>query len=205
MFEKSWAHCWKSIGAGGTGSELMEQLLGAYREPQRKYHTQQHLGECLSLLGEHIDCAIEPAEVEIALWFHDAIYDVKAFDNEARSAEWAVRELKKAGVDTDKISRVQAHILSTRHAAPPHGRDQQLLVDIDLSILGAGPNRFEEYEKQVRQEYSHVPGFLFRRKRRQILSELLARNPIYTTPVLRQKFEEQARRNISQSVSALGI
>lgn len=204
MFETSWTHCWKSLGAKGTGSELMARLLKAYREPQRKYHTQQHLKECLILMRENVYSAVEPAEVEIALWFHDAIYNVKASDNEARSAEWAISELKKADVVTDRIDRIRDQILATRHATLPQGQDQQLLVDIDLSILGAEPNRFEEYEQQVRQEYSYVPGFMFKRKRRQVLSEFLARNPIYTTPVLRRKFEEQARRNLSQSITALG-
>ena len=204
MFETSWRYCWKSLSAKGSGCELMEQLLDAYQEPQRKYHTQQHLRECLGLMREHVDCAVEPAEVEMALWFHDAIYNIKASDNEARSAEWAVSELKKAGVVQDRIDRIQAHIFATRHAALPQGQDQKLLVDIDLSILGAAPSRFEEYEQQVRQEYSYVPGFIFRRKRRQLLSEFLARNPIFTTLVLRQKFEGQARRNISHSITVLG-
>ena len=65
---------------------LYEQLLQAYSEPQRHYHTLQHLAECLQLQSESAHLAQHPAEIAIALWFHDAVYDVKAHDNEARSA-----------------------------------------------------------------------------------------------------------------------
>lgn len=204
MFELSWRRCWQLIGAEGTGVELMRQLLEAYREPQRKYHTEQHLKECLLLFGECSGRAIEPGEIEIALWFHDAVYNAKASDNEVRSAEWAANALNDANVPPERILRVQAHILATKHSALPQGADQQLLVDIDLSILGAEPSRFEEYEQQVRQEYRYVPGFIFRRKRKQILTEFLARKSIYATPMLREKLEEQARKNITGSILALG-
>jgi len=199
MFESSWVRCWESIGAKGTGQALMQRLVEAYQEPHRRYHTEQHLKECLTIFGEHPECAQEPGEVEMALWFHDAIYNVNSFDNEARSAEWAVGELSQAEVHPDRISRIQAHVLATRHSALPVGQDQQFLVDIDLSILGVEPTRFEEYERQIRQEYSYVPGFIFERKRRKVLAGFLARNPIYNTPALHQKFEKQARFNISQS------
>lgn len=204
MFESSWKRCWTSIEAQGPGAQLMGRLIQAYGEPQRKYHTIQHLEECLNLFEQHISCAQESGEVEMALWFHDAVYSIRRSDNEEKSAEWAVDELKKAGVRPERIDRVRAHILATRHSALPKGRDQELLVDIDLSILGADAQRFEEYERQVREEYCYVPGFLFRRNRKKLLAQFLARSPIYAVPELREQLEEGARRNIMASIERLG-
>jgi predicted metal-dependent HD superfamily phosphohydrolase len=204
MLHSSWDRCWKSLGAAGDGAVLLRRLVVAYGEPHRKYHTVQHLTECLDLLSQHLALAREPAEVEIALWFHDAIYDVKASDNEARSAEWAASELQQAAVSQERIARVKDHILATRHAVLPEGEDQMLLVDIDLSILGAPRARFGEYEAQVRAEYAWVPEFIFRRKRREVLSDFLARDPIYNTPALREALESQARTNLAHSLQLLG-
>jgi predicted metal-dependent HD superfamily phosphohydrolase len=210
MLETSWKRCWEALvpkddahnlgEVSSAGETLMNTLIAAYNEPQRKYHTEQHLRECLTLFNEHIKLAQEPAEIEMALWFHDAIYDVKATGskNEDQSADWAEDELRKAGVAPERISRIKDHILATKHSALPKGVDQQLLVDIDLAILGAQPERFAEYEQQVRQEYRHVPGLIFNWKRKQILKEFLARSPIYVTPELRERFEEQARINLAR-------
>ena len=181
----------------------MQKLAAAYEEPQRKYHTLQHLTACLALLSQYRHVAVEPAEVEAALWFHDAVYDVTAPDNEARSAAWAVEALSAAGVAPARVARVRKHILATRHAALPQGQDQQLLVDIDLAILGADHARFAEYEIQVRAEYAWVPEPLFRQKRAEVLAEFLARDPIYNTAPLRDALERQARENLAGSLQQL--
>lgn len=199
-FDDSWQHCWAGLQAKGDGAAVRDALLAAYAEPQRSYHTLQHLSECLALFDAHRHLAVEPAEVEIALWFHDAIYAVRASDNEARSADWAEAELRKAGVTEARISRVRSHILATRHSALPEGNDQALLVDIDLSILGAPRARFEEYERQVREEYRWVPGFLFHLKRRQILAQFLARDALFNTPAMRAALEAAARGNLAESL-----
>jgi predicted metal-dependent HD superfamily phosphohydrolase len=204
MLQSSWNRCWQGLGARGDGSALMQRLLAAYEEPQRKYHTTQHLSECISLLVQHLDLAVEPAEVEIALWFHDAVYNVKASDNEAKSADWAERELLMASVESARVERVKGHILATRHSAQPRGQDQQLLVDIDLSILGAPIPRFEEYEVQVRAEYAWVPAVIFRFKRKDILAEFLARKPIFNIARLREALEDRARTNLARSIGNLG-
>ncbi len=201
--ESSWDRCWSSISASGNGRSLMKRLVAAYSEKHRKYHTVQHLAECLSLLEQYLELAEYPAEVEIALWFHDAIYDVKAGDNEVRSADWAERELQSAGLLSESIAMVKDLILATMHSALPSGQDQKLIVDIDLSILGASRERFNEYELQVRDEYSWVPGIIYRRKRREILMGFLSRNPIYNTPVLQKMLEAQARRNLQYSLQRL--
>lgn len=203
MLHSSWNSWWGEIGAQGDGVALMQKLTAAYEEPQRKYHTLQHLTACLALLSQYRHVAVEPAEVEAALWFHDAVYDVTAPDNEARSAAWAVEALSAAGVAPARVARVRQHILATRHAALPQGQDQQLLVDIDLAILGADHARFAEYEIQVRAEYAWVPEPLFRQKRAEVLAEFLARDPIYNTAPLRDALERQARENLAGSLQQL--
>jgi predicted metal-dependent HD superfamily phosphohydrolase len=198
--EQSWARAWSELRLAGTGDEILRLVLAAYFEPHRKYHTLQHLSECIAALEPVRALAPHGAEIEFALWFHDAIYDVKRSDNEARSAEWARATLEGAGASRESISLVHDLIMITRHDALPQTLDEQILVDVDLSILGADEARFSEFEHQVRQEYAFVPGFLFRMKRKSILRSFLDRQYIYSTPHFRERLEEAARRNLTLAV-----
>jgi predicted metal-dependent HD superfamily phosphohydrolase len=191
---------WRAVGARGEADACLEALRRAWREPQRHYHSLQHLSECLDLLRAHRDSAQRPDELVLALWFHDAVYAPRAKDNEQRSADWARQALDEAGADPATTARIHALILDTAHAADPAPGDPSLLVDIDLAILGAAPERFAEYERQVRAEYAWVPGFLYRYKRRQLLREFAKRDPLYRTPALRERLEEQARINLARAI-----
>jgi Uncharacterized protein conserved in bacteria len=202
IFPGSWQRAWIGIGATGEGGALFAQLMAAYAEPQRHYHTLQHLGECLLAFDRAHALAAHTHEVELALWFHDAIYDIKAHDNEQRSADWARDALRDAGVAAEAAQRVHALVMATRHTAVPSGHDERLLVDIDLSILGAERTRFDEYEQQIRKEYAYVPGFLFRRKRREILKGFLDRPAIYSTPYFHDALEARARDNLLRVTTA---
>jgi predicted metal-dependent HD superfamily phosphohydrolase len=139
----------------------------------------------------------------MALWFHDAIYELSASDNESKSADWAMAELLAAGVATEAAQRIHGLVLITGHAAMPVTQDERLVVDIDLSILGAPPARFAEYEAQVRREYAWVPEPEFRDKREALLASFLARRSIYATNHFQERFEAQARRNLIGSIETL--
>jgi predicted metal-dependent HD superfamily phosphohydrolase len=199
--EQSWARTWSGLGLKGNGETVCQQLIAAWSQPHRRYHTLQHLSECLTSFETVMAIAPHPAEIEYALWFHDAIYDVKRNDNEGRSAEWATSTLEKAGAPIESTRLVQDLIMATQHAALPQTLDAQILVDVDLSILGADEQRFAEFERQVRQEYAFVPGFLFRMKRKSILRTFLERQHLYSTPHFRERLEEPARRNLELAVS----
>lgn len=203
LLERSWRRAWAAIGAQGEGSEVFEGLVAAWSGPRRRYHSLQHLEECLALYEEHAGLATHPGEVELALWFHDAVYELRAKDNELRSAELAESALAAAQVEAQAVQRVRRLVLATRHEALPETDDEALLVDIDLSILGAPGERFDEYEVQVRQEYSWVPRALFRMKRREILAGFLARPAIYATAAIRAAREQQARANLARSLAKL--
>jgi predicted metal-dependent HD superfamily phosphohydrolase len=144
-------------------------------------------------------CA-RPAEVEIAIWFHDAIYVPAASDNEERSGEWACSAVESAGASAGAAERIRSLILLTRHDRPARSIDESLVADIDLSIFGAQPERFREYEAQVRREYSHIDECVFRRERARILQRFLERPSIYLTPFMRDPLEAQARRNLEESI-----
>jgi predicted metal-dependent HD superfamily phosphohydrolase len=198
----AWQQVWKALGAPAPW-EVHEQLVAAYGQPHRKYHTIRHLDECLQRLAELRDQAARPAEVELALWFHDAVYDVSRNDNEAQSASWARVVALEAGLPSEVAERVHGWVMATRHAAAPAEGDARIVLDVDLSILGAEPARFDEYELQVREEYAHVPGWLFRRRRRAILQGFLERPTIYRTQRFLALYEARARDNLRRSIERL--
>lgn len=197
---QSWRRAWRGIGAAGSGAGTCSALRAAYAEPHRHYHTTQHLMECLATFAEWAGLAESPHAVELAIWFHDAIHLPTRSDNEERSAELAQREQESSGVDPQAARHVHELVLATRHDALPRTQDEKVIVDIDLAILGAGDLRFAEYERQVREEYAFVPGWLFRRKRRAILQSFLERDSIYSTPYFIETLEARARANLRRAL-----
>jgi len=182
---------------------IIEQLLANYSDPDRFYHTVKHLEECFLYLDRTRHLATYPAEVELALWFHDAIYDTHGKDSEERSASWVANVLWESGAAPEIVTRVRDLVLATKHDAEPVGADACLLVDIDLSILGAPRERFDEYEAQVSQEYHWVPEVQFRDGRQKILRALLARGNIYSTELFRSWLEANAKANLKRSLTYL--
>lgn len=199
-----WRKMWRELGAATCDDSLFHKLIAHYSEAHRSYHTPQHLDECFAKWQEVASVAAHPREIELALWFHDAVYDVKRQDNEERSAKWAQSASREAGLSVAAAERVHAMVMATRHNAVPEDADAQILVDIDLSILGAGPERFDEYERQIREEYAWVPTILFRRKRRKILEQFIERPRIFNTEHFFTTLEVRARGNLERSIRQLG-
>jgi predicted metal-dependent HD superfamily phosphohydrolase len=182
------------------------RLLRAYAQTHRAYHTAQHLGECLAHLqqAQSALAPVEIAEIALAFWYHDAVYRPQRMDNEARSARWLCVRAQQFGISPSAIERLVAMILATRHGieAVPDEPQTQLLLDIDLAILAAPTERFQEYCEQIRFEYAFVPAAIFAPKRAQILREFLSQPKIYHS-FLGAKFEAAARLNLATEISNL--
>ena len=198
-----WQSVWRELGASQAHEDLFHRLVACYSEPHRKYHTMQHLNECFAHIEHVRSIAERPGEVELALWFHDAVYQTSRKDNEERSADWARESALAGGLSVEQANRIFALVMVTKHNAVPVGRDAEVLVDIDLGILGSDLARFDQYEVQVRQEYSWVPVPLYRKERRKILQEFASRPTIYCTEYFRAAYEAQARDNIARSLAQL--
>ena len=200
-----WVETWRGLGVGDSPklTRLYGDLLNRYSEPHRHYHTYQHLAECFEKVQDIISLAEHPAEVNVGLWFHDVIYDTRRDDNEERSADWARSTTRELGASAESAQRIYDLIMFTRHAAEPVGIDAQVLVDADLSILGAQPARFKEYEAQVRSEYGWVPDAKYRSARAEILKEYLGRPHLYCTAHFQERYEAEARCNLLHSLGYL--
>lgn len=201
--EERWAAAWRGLGVEDGRIPSCARIVAAYAEPRRRYHTLAHLRECFERLDLLLPLAERPAELAMAAWFHDAVYDPARPDNEARSAAWARAELTERGVDPAAAARVGESILATRHGGGPPTGDARLLVDADLAILGAARERFEEYERQIREEYAFVPEARYRQGRARILREFADRPYIYATETFRDRYEAAARRNLARSLAKL--
>ncbi len=191
-----WRELWGRLGSDFGEERLYREIVAAYGEPHRAYHGLAHLEHCLEQLDAHRQEAESADEVELTLWFHDAVYRPTASDNEKQSADWARSAILDAGLAADLADRVSALILATLHDAVPKSADGRLIVDVDLSILGSPPEAYDRYEDAVRREYRWVPGFIFRKKRREILESFLRRDAIFLTAPFFELYERQARANL---------
>ncbi len=201
ILDQSWNRCWRTLCTINNGNSLKQKIIKLHNQHHRKYHTIQHLAECIKHLQNNYSYISNPEEIEIALWFHDAIYDIHATDNEEKSAELAFQELLKANVSNEKILRIHQLILATKHSFSPKHSNQMLIVDIDLSILGSPQSRFLEYEKQIREEFHSVPKAIFQKHRISLLMNFLDKDSIYNTLYFHNNFEKQARENINFSIN----
>jgi len=183
--------------------DYLAVLEAAYSEQHRRYHTAAHLQECLALFDGVSGTAERGDEIELAIWLHDVVYVPWRSDNEERSAAMAGRWLHACDAEPQAVDRVRRLILSTKHVEPPRDGDEALLQDIDLGVLGAPAERYDEYEAQIRAEYRRLPSFIFRSRRAKILRSLLGRVTIYRTPWFLEHREATARWNLTRALERL--
>jgi predicted metal-dependent HD superfamily phosphohydrolase len=198
-----WKAIWKNLYAHIVSQDVFEELLKAYSASERFYHNLAHIEDCLSVFDQTKSLAVHAEEVELAIWFHDAVYDTRRNDNEQKSAEWAKSVIHQAGVGPAVAERVVHSILATHHDRQVINTDAQLMADVDLSILGSETKAFWQYEENIRKEYSWVPESIFRQKRTEVLQGFLDRPYIYYHEMYRERFEEKARVNIEQAIEKL--
>ena len=177
---------------------ILEWLVAAYEEPQRRYHNLAHIYEMLECLEASVDLAKNPDSVALAVWFHDCIYDstLPFGENERLSAD-KLAELH-AGKDS---AAAQAMI---RHSACHEASDDpdiRLFCDLDLYRLGVDHETFQKHGADVRAEYAWVEEAEWTRKRNDFFRRFLERPVIYQTDYWRDRLEKQARENLTRTIA----
>lgn len=202
MNKKRWQELMHRIGLD-THLNTYSELLSCYKQKHRFYHNESHIDAVLKYYDESKKLANNCNAVEVALWFHDAIYKPYSSSNELKSANWAFNFLKEHKNDDTFAENVHSLIMATLHNASPKDNDEQLIVDIDLSILGSQTKVYAQFEKNIREEYKFVPNILYKKKRKEILSGFLKRERIYTHDFFHGKLEVLARANLTTTIEKL--
>ncbi|RSS41702.1 hypothetical protein EF912_31240, partial [Streptomyces sp. WAC07061] len=181
-----------------------DRLLTAWAEPQRRYHTTTHLADVLARIDVLAGHAADPTTVELAAWFHDAVYRPDRSENEERSAALAERALPELGVGPARTAETARLVrLTVTHDPAPGDTNGEALCDADLGVLAGAPDAYASYAAAVRAEYGFVPDEAFRTGRAAVLRQLLALPRLFRTPYGTAHWEAPARRNLEAELAAL--
>ena len=205
---------WRRLGGD---DPTIDAVLARYREPHRRYHTVVHLARVVRDVDEllHTEPTVgDPDAVRAAAVFHDVVYDPRASDNEARSADLAVDRLTGLGWSAERTAHVRDLVMATAgHETPagsgPTGDPTEdptavaVLLDADLAVLGTSPAVYQAYVRGVRDEYRHVDDDGWRQGRAAVLRTFLDRPRIYRTPTMYDRAERRARANLAAELASL--
>ncbi|XP_019851634.1 PREDICTED: uncharacterized protein LOC105312645 isoform X2 [Amphimedon queenslandica] len=198
MAQRKWLELCTRLGLGdGPALKWWEWLYSRYGEPQRHYHTMEHIESMLELQDKHCEGKIQNnAEFQLAIFFHDVIYDPKAKDNEKQSADWAVKFINETTESLESSSSLTINpnnvydmiLLTETHKTPAHTEghnfgtnDEHFLLDLDMSILGQTWSVYARYAGNIRREYCHIPHSDYCQKRAEVLKSFLKVHRIYCT------------------------
>lgn len=200
---------WEELTSGYGADPMLvvdywQEIERQYSQPTRHYHNLEHLRFMLRQSEQVREQLAEPKVVQFSIFYHDIIYNARRQDNEEKSADLARVRLLKLGLPAEQIQRCAAQILATKGHQTAADPDTNLLLDIDLAILGADLPAYQNYTRQIRAEYAMYPNFLYRNGRRKVLQHFLEMPQIYKTSYFRALFEEKARENLTWELKAIG-
>lgn len=197
--------CWNRLfPEQAEQQQLLHALIQAYSEPGRHYHTTEHIAAMLRQSDACAELLQDKTATDLAILYHDIVYDASRKDNEEASAARAAVELNQLGVNDGQIARVTAWIHATKHhTAEGPISDLHYLLDFDLGVLGAAPHLYDAYAEGIRKEYSMYPDVMYNPGRKAVLNHFLEMDFIYKTPYFREHREAQARANLLREYGQL--
>jgi predicted metal-dependent HD superfamily phosphohydrolase len=201
--KKKFLNLLSRINAKGNIEESYYYLKKLYSEPHRYYHNFNHIKQCLNELDYVKNKAIFPEALEFAIWYHDSIYTSKKHDNEQKSALLAYNTALSLSLSKKFAQKAKKLVLATKHESSCLDNDEKIITDIDLTIFGKSEKRFNKYCRDIRKEYSYVPFKTYKKTRIKIIKNFLSKKRIYLIDSFKQKYEENARKNLSEAIKNL--
>lgn len=203
MFRKIFADTISSItGDLNLADTLWQDIASHYSSADRYYHNLSHLDHIANELLPVRDKIVDWVVVVFAVAYHDIIYNILKKDNEEKSAAFAGKALKDL-LDPESLEKSKQMILATKNHTQSADPDINHFTDADLSIPGAGEKKYDLYTKQIRKEYGYYPDVIYQAGRRSVLRRFLDMDRIYKSAWFYDKFENQARKNLSKEYDKL--
>jgi predicted metal-dependent HD superfamily phosphohydrolase len=201
MFEQLFRDELQGLNADApTIEKYWSEIKAAYTGRGRHYHNLVHLDNLAAQLLPIKNNIDDWPILVMAIAYHDIVYSIGNNDNEDKSAVVANERLKLVGVEARRLTKCILMIMATSGHKISDDSDTNYFTDADLSILGADKNSYLQYAAQIRKEYSKYPGFIYNPGRRKLLQRFLDMDHIYKTGWFRDKYEAQARLNLSEEL-----
>lgn len=183
--------------------QLWEELEKAYTAKDRHYHNLEHIAYMLELADRY---KVDGSAFDLllfAIFFHDVVYEATRSDNEEQSATLAQIRLNRLGIPEHDILKVKEMIMATKSHQASDDHLTNLLLDLDLAILGSDKERYDRYSQGVRKEYSMYPNLVYKSGRRKVLQHFLSQKHIYKIAVFQEEFESNAKANLNRELAEL--
>lgn len=180
-----------------------QEIEKSYSQKSRKYHNIAHLENMILELENVKDEISDFDALLFSVFYHDIVYKATSKDNEEKSAEIAKKRLEKINISNERITKIYNQILATKSHKISDDSDTNFLLDADLAILGKDWQDYENYVRQIREEYSIYPDFLYNPGRKKVLTHFLEFDEIFKTDYFKEKYEKIARENIKREISIL--
>lgn len=200
---EKWLHLVDGLLPQAAAEAEWRLLRTQYEEPVRAYHNLEHIGQMLHILQMWPGDEAMPTAVSLAVWYHDAVYDPQASDNEAQSAALLAANLTGLVADEIVQEAVRLVLLTIHHQADEQDVWGRRMIDADLSNFGSARAQFCQNSAAIRREYAHVPEAAYRAGRQLVLQRFLERQPLFLTQWGRQQWETAARQNIQYEIEQL--
>ena len=197
----------RALGASAPVEDIGQSgraLIEMWSSPDRHFHNLKHAINMLARVDELADESHDPDMIRMATWYHGCIfssaseqtYRRNGGEDEVASAAYAAGDLHKLGLPDATVDRICALILNLKHHSLPHNDiDALALNDADLGALAVEPQQYKRYRRMVREEYAHIPVEDYLRARLTIITRLLDREMLFSSP-LGQRWERPARQNL---------
>ena len=177
---------------------IYQRLLAGYNEPQRHYHTLDHIEHCLGMFEDCKALVCDPDALEMAIWMHDVILVSGRHDNEALSAALYL-ELSRGAQRDEMRELVSRLIMATLHNGDDlDNADSNYMVDIDLSSFGLPWDEFLRDSLNLRAENPQLCDQDYQLNQTGFQRGLLARPRFFQSDFFFDRFEKQARDNLAR-------
>lgn len=204
-------YVWESLIGNYTSDPLLvmegfDTILTHYSEPHRYYHNLDHVQSLLVFMEEYNHLIKDLEALQLAVFFHDIIYDVQRSDNEEQSALAAIEFLQQTSYPAEKTALVADYIRATKtHVNPGGDSDLDCFLDFDLFILSGPERMYEQYAKSIRKEYAVYPDSVYIPGRKKVLQHFLDQPSIYRSAGFKERFDTAAKGNMQRELEKLAL
>lgn len=206
--------------------KVFDEIFSIYSHDNRVYHGIIHIHSFIQRIKELLvlytfdNIEKTTSELFLAAFMHDLYYNPKRHNTEIPidsksdeeiSADMGIEFLKRINLnEPDSIKRVYELVrLTEKHEVEGDNicpnRMQKVFFDSDMGIIGDSPEKYDEYAKNIWEEYQHISPEVFIKGRIEFLTKLLENKAIFHTEYMNQLYGEQALKNIQREIQMLDI